>query len=195
MPPGRSPLAELFAALDGAFQRLGLRWYLFGAQAALLHGAARLSDVDVTVDAADIAIADLLRELEAAGFAARVADPADFAARTSVVPLTHAPTSIPVDAVLAGPGLEALFLARAETRDIEGVHVPVACAADVVTMKILAGRPKDLDDATAILAAGGDRLDLTSVRETLAMLEEALAQSDLLPRLEAMLARVRADAS
>ena len=45
-----SPLAELLGGLRDAFEPLGVRWYLFGAQAAILHGAARLSaDVDVTV--------------------------------------------------------------------------------------------------------------------------------------------------
>ncbi len=39
----RSPLAEALAALGRALGKLGLRWYLFGAQAALLYGAARLT--------------------------------------------------------------------------------------------------------------------------------------------------------
>jgi len=40
-------LARLAALLDGQ----GARWYLFGAQAAIIHGASRLSaDIDVTVE-------------------------------------------------------------------------------------------------------------------------------------------------
>jgi hypothetical protein len=42
-----SPVVELLAGLDTALQSLGIRWYLFGAQAAIVHGAARLTaDVD-----------------------------------------------------------------------------------------------------------------------------------------------------
>ena len=53
--PMRSPVAELLGALGAVLDRLGVGWYLFGAQAALLYGAARLTaDVDVTVE-------DLLR--------------------------------------------------------------------------------------------------------------------------------------
>jgi hypothetical protein len=45
-----SPIAELFADLHEALSALRVRWYLFGAQAALLYGAARLTaDVDVTI--------------------------------------------------------------------------------------------------------------------------------------------------
>lgn len=194
MPPGPSPLAEIFAGVEATFRRLGLGWYLFGAQAALLYGAVRLTaDVDVTVDAGDLDLAELLRELRANGLEPRVADPVGFAQRTQVVPLAHASSSIPVDVILAGPGLEPVFLARAEIHAVEGVRIPVARAEDIVTMKILAGRPKDIDDATAILAARGDRLDLSMVRDTLQMLEDALAQRDLLPRLDAALARASRD--
>ena len=192
MPPERSPLAEVFAALDATFRDLGLRWYLFGAQAALLYGAARLTaDVDVTLDAGDLGCVPLLRALRDGGFAPRVADAEAFATRTRVLPLVHTASAIPVDVVLAGPGLEPVFLARAEIHEAEGIRIPVARAEDIVTMKLLAGRPKDVDDTIAMLAALGDGLDLRLVRETLAMLEDALAQSDLLPRLDDALARAR----
>ena len=48
-------------------------------------------------------------------------------------------------------------------------------------MKVLAGRPKDLSDTTAIVAAYGERLDRAYVEATLVALEQVLSQSDLLP--------------
>ena len=48
-------------------------------------------------------------------------------------------------------------------------------------MKILAGRPKDVDDVRAIVAAYGDRLDATYIDQMLTVLEQALVQSDLRP--------------
>ena len=91
---------------------------------------------------------------------------------------------MPLDLVLAGPGLEQLFLQRAQEHTIEGITIPVACAEDIVAMKILAGRPKDIDDAVAILAAREDAIRIELIRDTLRLLEEALAQSDLLPAFE-----------
>ena len=90
--------------------------------------------------------------------------------------------------VLAGPGLELDFLARARVLDVDGVRVPVASPEDVVVMKLLAGRPKDTEDAGAILAAHPD-LDLGLVRRQLRGLEHALDRSDLLPLLERLLGR------
>ena len=79
--------------------------------------------------------------------------------------------------------MEELFLARAKVFEVDGVRVPVACAEDIVVMKLLSGRAKDVDDVVAILAAHPDDLDLELVRSTIRMLEAALDQSDLSPAL------------
>jgi hypothetical protein len=181
-----SPLAELLGGLRDAFEPLGVRWYLFGAQAAILHGAARLSaDVDVTVRLGEVSLGSLLEALDARGFDPRVASPERFAEETRVLPLVHRSSRMPVDLVLAGPGLEERFLARAELCDVEGVAVPLASREDLVVMKLLAGRPKDLDDVAAVVA--GADLDLGYLRATLGELEQAIDRSDLLPLLESVL--------
>jgi len=186
-----SPVAELLAALGSALQRIHVPWYLFGAQAALLYGAARLTaDVDVTVDLADCPTAELVDALTAGGFRLRVRDVDDFVARTRVLPLEHVATGMPLDIVLAGPGLETLFFERRRDSVIEDVRVSVASPEDLVVMKVLAGRPKDADDALAILAAQ-ESLDVRTIRETLGLLERALDQSDLLPTFETLLERSR----
>jgi len=91
---------------------------------------------------------------------------------------------MPLDIILAGPGLEEQFLAGATERLIGDVRVPVACAEDLVTMKVLAGRPRDLDDVAAIARAHRDNLDLEKIRGTLRLLERALDRRDLLSALE-----------
>lgn len=193
MPASRSPLADLLADLRQVLAGVGAPWYLFGAQAAILHGAARLTaDVDITVDPGTRTAGDLAMALGAAGFEPRVGDVAAFAEANRVLPLVHARTRIPVDVVLAGPGLEDLFFARAEQRSIGDVTVPVACAEDVVTMKVLGGRAKDLDDAAAILRAQRWTLDLHRVRETLRQIEQALDRSDLVAALERIVTRAGA---
>lgn len=187
----RSPVGELLASLARGMSDARVEWYLFGAQAAILHGAARLTaDVDVTVRLnAPATLESLIAALDRHGFTTRTAD-RTFMERSRVVPLVHESTSIPVDAILAGPGLEDQFFERSTRRDVEGTAVPVASAEDVIIMKILAGRPKDQQDTAAILEAQRASLDLAYVRRTLEMLEEALAQSDLVATLESAL-RVR----
>jgi hypothetical protein len=47
-------------------------------------------------------------------------------------------------------------------------------------MKILAGRPKDIEDVRAILGAHPSGLDYELVRTTLDLLEQALDRGDLI---------------
>jgi hypothetical protein len=131
-----SGLAETLGSLSAAFGDLGARWYVFGAQAAILHGVARATaDIDVTVDIGELATGVLAASLRAHGFALRVSDDA-FVAQTRVLPVAHA-SGVPVDVVLAGPGLEALFFERLVFRKVGGVNVPVASAEDIIVMKVL----------------------------------------------------------
>lgn len=188
----RSPVAELLGDLDRALRGLGLRWYLFGAQAAILHGSARLTaDVDATVDARGIETKHLLEALSKCGFSGRSDDPVAFAAKTRVLPLAHDSSGLPCDLVLAGPGLEPVFLARSVVIRVDDLDVPVASAEDIVVMKILAGRAKDLEDAAAVIAAAGDDLDLRETRATLGQIEHALDRSDLIVVLDQLISRRR----
>ena len=190
-----SHIGEVLAALGTCFDCLGVRWYLFGAQAAIFHGVARLTaDVDVTVLPGLHSTGRLASVMEANGFRLRVTATDDFIARTRVLPFVHSATRMPVDVVLAGPGIEERFLDRAEFHVLEGVRVPIATVEDLVTMKILAGRPKDLDDAKGMLRARSEEIDLDHVRRMLQLLEEALSQSDLIPQLEQLLQREKRSA-
>ena len=174
---------ELLAALAPVLPRWG-RWYVFGAQAVIAYGVPRLSaDVDVTLALAPDDPAGFAREMAAAGFVLRVDDP-DFVRRTRVMPFIHDSTGMPLDVVLAGSGLEDEFLDRAVTVDVGGTRAPFIARADLIVAKILAGRPKDLEDATALWRLHGPTLDAASITHTLRLLEEALSQSDLVPAFE-----------
>lgn len=188
MSRARSPLAEALAAVAGALKKLGVRWYVFGAQAAIVHGSARLTaDLDVTVELGTVPSERLVRALVRAGCRPQVADAAAFLVEARVLPLVHTKSRFPIDLVLAGLGLEARYLDAARSTRIGGVSAPVAPAEAVVVMKILAGRPQDLDDVRAVLAASGKALPIEQVRAELAELEGALGQSDLLPILDRLL--------
>lgn len=150
-----SPFAEVLDSLRGTFESLDLDWYVFGAQAALVHGAVRMTaDVDVTVFPGDLTTEALVQALEAHGFELRDVE-TDFVRETRVLPLVHLETGINADVVMGGTGIEESFRSRAESTDLAGTIVPVAAAEDIVAMKILGGRPKDRDDVIAIMAAMG----------------------------------------
>lgn len=91
-----------------------------------------------------------------------------------------------LDVVLSVSGLEDEFLRRAVSLDVDGLEVRVISAEDLVITKILAGRPKDVEDARLILKRKRSSLDHVRIRGVLSELEEALDQSDLVSTLDAL---------
>ena len=179
------PAAEAVAAVARALRRQGVGWYLLGAQAVIYWGRPRLSaDVDVTVSVPPDRVGELAAALAAEGFRPLVEDVAEFGARTRVLPLEHSATGLPVDVILGGPGLEEDFRRRAIPVEIGGETVPIITPEDLLVTKILAGRPKDIEDARGLLAVRGAALDFGRIRSLLGLLEEALSRSDLLRELE-----------
>lgn len=183
--PVQPAALELLTDLAAVLPRWG-RWYVFGAQAVIAYGVPRLSaDVDVTIQLAPNEPQRFARDMDAAGFSIRVTDP-DFVRRTRVMPFVHRATAMPLDVVLAGSGLEEEFLDRAREVDVGGTIVPIITLEDLIIAKVLAGRPKDLDDASNLWRLRGHELDAGRVRGTLRLLEEALSQSGLLPAFESI---------
>ena len=183
--PVQPAAVELLAALAPVAERWG-RWCVFGAQAVVAYGVPRLSaDVDVTLALVPDAPEHFARDMQAAGFSLRVSDP-DFVQRTRVMPFVHESTGMPLDVVLAGSGLEDEFLQRAVSIDIGGTRVPVIEQSDLIIAKVLAGRPKDVDDASALWQLHGREMDASRIRHILQLLEEALGQSDLVSSFESI---------
>jgi hypothetical protein len=144
------------------------------------------ADVDIT--AAVTGPAAFVEAMQEAGFDLRVDDWQGFLARTRVLPFLYRTSELPLDVVLAGPGLEEEFLDRAIHVDFSGMIIPVITPEDLLVTKILAGRPKDLEDVATILAERHARLDLERVRSLLGMLEQALSRADLVSEFERLLA-------
>lgn len=183
---------ELLSALAPVLARWG-RWYVFGAQAVIGYGVPRLSaDVDVTLALDPDDPVRFAREMDEAGFALRVADP-DFIRRTRVMPFVHRATGMPLDVVLAGSGLEEEFLNRAVISHVGGTGVPLIEVGDLIVAKVLASRPKDIDDARALWRLHRRNIDASRIRQTLRLLEEALTQSDLLPVFDAIVRHAERD--
>lgn len=177
--------ASTLAALTRAFARLDVDWYLFGAQAAILRGSRRMTaDIDVTVLPGAVGAAQLLAALEREGIRARFEFDEDFVRQSRVLPLIH-DNQMPVDIVLGGPGLEEYFHERAEMLDVAGASVRVPRREDLICMKLLAGRPHDLQDAEAMAKAGS--ADMDEIRGFLEGMAEALADDAIQARLEAFL--------
>lgn len=179
------------ADLAKAFSALRVRWYVFGAQAVIAAGAPRLTDdIDVTVELPRGGTEALVAALAKRRFRLReVGDVESFIARTRVVPLVHEKTGIPVDVVLAGPGLEIEMLRRAKKRRIASATIPFVANEDLIALKLLAGRTKDLEDVRTLVRARPKDLALDIARKRVAELGELLDDATLLATFDRIVGR------
>jgi hypothetical protein len=174
----------LRAVLD-AFDRCGTRYALFGGVAVNLQAAPRTTaDIDAIVDVPAIQRPRLLETLEAEG------------ARYGAFDLPHAPSqprsAADVLREWAADGFTSLWLRGTRIdllRPVDPIHqaalehartltwenrlIRVSPPEYLVLDKLIAGRPKDIDDIRRLVAAHGERLDRTLIEPWLPHIEQA----------------------
>ena len=168
-----SLLEKVALALD----RERLPYMVIGGQAVLLHGEPRLTkDVDITLAAGLDELDTVLRAAKNAGLEPLV-DPDEFTRRTMVLPCRDPDTSVRVDFVLSHSPYEREAIGRSVTVRLGEATVHFATAEDLVVHKVLAGRPRELEDVRAIVLKTPG-LDRVLVDRTLQQFQEALSLGD-----------------
>lgn len=175
-------LSQLARGLD----RRGIPYMLIGGQAVLLYGEPRLTrDVDVTLGVGPeklSAILDLARE---AGWKVLAGSPADFVAKTLVLPCLDPASGIRIDLIFSFSTYERQAVERARSVLVAGVPIRYATIEDLIIHKIVAGRSRDLEDVRSILLKNR-RMDVNYLRRWLGEIQAA-QEEDLLARFEELL--------
>jgi hypothetical protein len=184
---------RLLAAIAKALDAESLPYMVIGGQAVLLHGEPRLTkDIDVTLAAGLERLDAVLRAASAAGLDPLV-DPKEFTQTTMVLPCKDTVSRIRVDFIFSFSRYEKHAVSRAKLVLLAGTNVRFASAEDLIVHKILAGRPRDLEDIRSILLKNPG-LNVEFVRSTLAEFDEALARGDeLASRFDAVHRETRSD--
>lgn len=182
MTPDRlADLRELLAALD-------VPAMVIGGLAVAVRGRPRMTlDADVTIAADPANLPQILETAASCGFEPRVSDPPAFVQQTRVLPLQRRADGWEVDLVFAGSLYEEEAIGRATLESLGTVTLPVIGAEDLVIHKLLAGRPRDLEDAASVLERQGDEVDRDWVRRLLLELARALADDELARRTRQLL--------
>ena len=182
-------LEKIALALDEA----GIPYMVIGGQAVLLYGEPRLTkDIDITLGASLDRLADVLALAEKAALKPLVA-PETFTRRTMVLPCEDPTTGIRVDFVFSFSPYEQQALGRVRRVRMGEADVRFASLEDVVIHKIIAGRPRDLEDVRAMLLKN-PRVDLLYTRRWLQEFSDALSEP-FLDRFNEVLENIGIDAS
>jgi hypothetical protein len=149
MPIYQTLLAELARALENA----RLPYMVIGGQAVLVHGEPRLTrDVDVTLGVDASALPNVLRAVQAIGLMPVRGDIEEFVRSANVLPVADARSGIRVDLIFSFTPYEAQAIRRAIGVVLEDATVRFAAVEDLIVHKLVAGRPRDLEDVAGVLA-------------------------------------------
>lgn len=133
---------------------------LIGGQAVLLHGRPRLTeDIDLTLAAGPEALPSLLVACERLRLEPLPEDAEAFVRDTFVLPAAEPGTGIRIDFIFSTTPYERQAIERAVRVELAEVPVPFATAEDLILHKLFAARPRDLEDAAAVVRRQGEALD------------------------------------
>lgn len=180
-------LSEALRAVCAWLGAANIDFAVVGGVAASLHGKPRLTkDVDVVALADDSTWEALVEKAAEHGIFPRIDDALDFAKNTRVLLLAHRPSKIEVDLSFGMLPFESELVERAHMVQVGALRFPLATPEDVIVMKALALRPRDVADIEGIVESNV-ALDLGRIRSTLSQLSLALETEDHVARLDAIL--------
>jgi hypothetical protein len=142
-------LAKLARTLDQA----EIPYMVIGGQAVLIHGEPRLTrDIDITLGVDSSHLKNVLAAISAVSLIPAVKDVELFVRKTNVLPITDTESNIRVDLIFSFTPYESEAIRRAVSVVFDDAPVRFASAEDLIIHKLVAGRPRDLEDVTGILA-------------------------------------------
>jgi hypothetical protein len=189
---GERRLDEALEALASALREARGPWMVIGGIAVIARGVRRLTtDIDAVVLGDAVAPSTLLRRLARHEIRPRIDEPEKFAEKNLILLLRHFPSGVDLDVSLAWTDFEREAIASSTPAAYGRASYPMARAEDLVVFKALAARPKDIEDAAALLLMH-PAMDLARVRARIEELADMAEEPALVAGFERVLAHTRA---
>ena len=167
----------LLEKLALALEKRSIDYMVIGGQALLLYGEPRLTkDIDVTLGAGNDQLAQIVELAKSLEWKSLVDSPAEFVKQTMVFPCIDPASGIRIDFIFSFSLYEKQAIERARKIVIGKAQVRFASVEDLIIHKIIAGRPRDLEDVkTVVLKNSNINIDANYIRHWLKQFEQALS--------------------
>ncbi len=171
--------SQLLERIALGLEQRQIPYMVIGGQAVLIYGEPRLTrDIDVTLGVGPERLADLLAFAEASGWRVLIEGSTEFVQRTMVLPLADPGSGIRIDFIFSYSPYEQQALERVRRVQVGKAAVRFAAAEDLIVHKIVAGRPRDLEDVRSVLLKNPG-IDHGYIRHWLAEFDRSLGLSSL----------------
>jgi len=162
---------------------------IIGAVAVSVRGKPRhTDDIDAVILGDDIGWERVVESAARYGLVPRIEDALAFATRSRVLLLRHAASGVEVDVSLGVLPFERETIERSTMVRVGALRLRLSSAEDLVIMKALARRPKDIADIEGILDVHRD-LDLNRIRRYLREFSSLLEMPEIHDDFEKLLRR------
>ena len=176
--------------IDSRCRQHDIPYAVIDGIAAIVHGSLRATaDIDITILAEIDALENVLAVF-AEDYISLRPNPLGFFQRCLFVPLQHKATEMKVDIAAALSGFERKAIQRSKRSYYGNAEVNVCTVEDLIIMKLVAARPKDISDLDILIPANRKQLDLKYLRARAREFIE-VERSDIPERLEKLLRKYR----
>lgn len=153
-PESIAPLLAPLQALQNLLSQFMEQGVIIGGIAASLLGTPRYTvDLDAVFLLGLDDIPHLLAEATKLGIEPRISDPIPFARKSRVLLLRHTASGTDIDLSLGILPFEHEMVERSSLVDLGTIQLRLPTPEDLIIMKAIAHRPKDLADIRAIAAS------------------------------------------
>ena len=157
-----------------------------GSQAVLQYGIPRFTqDIDLIVGLIPHEVERII-EATKAEFRPLPIDVKRFVEETWVLPIEHTRARVRVDLIFSAKSFERKAFENAFTLVVKGVSIRYISPGDLIVQKIIAGRPRDLEDARGVLRVQANRIDEKRVEKELLVLAAQTDHSEWVERWRAL---------
>ncbi len=178
-PESIIPLLAPLRALQNLLSQFNNQGVIIGGVAAGLLGTPRYTvDLDAVFLLSFDDLPRLLAEAAKQGVRPRISDPIEFARKSRVLLLRHEASGTDIDISLGILPFEVEMVERSRLVDVGTIQLRLPTPEDLIIMKAVAHRPKDLSDIQAI-AAGNPDLDKGRIQFWVEQFGEALDLPEL----------------
>ncbi len=172
--------------LHAWFNDESVPYVLIGGIACSLLGRPRTTkDIDVLTVLDEARWEDFVKSGRAHGFETRLSDAVAFAHESQVLLMHHRESALDVDIIIAGLPFENDMVQHGTSRAILDTALFFPSYEDLIVMKAVAARPRDIEDIRGLLSVHPD-VDWAKIIGWVKDFSEALDASDILRTIETL---------
>lgn len=181
------PFRAAIESLNRLLEKYNYRGVIIGGVAVSFLGKPRFTaDIDAVFLLSTREISKLLERARIENIEPRIQNVEEFARKSRVLLLRHSLTKVDMDVSLGILPFEEELVERGSVKSFANLSVHLPSPEDLIIMKAIAHRSKDLDDIRTIADNNPD-LDLARIEKWVRDFSEILEMPDLWKQIEEIL--------